>query len=105
MPSPLMVPTTNVLCPHGSPAPAVPTQSRVLVDGLPALHFADQFLVSSCPASLPCVRIQWTRPAVRVVVAGIPALLLESMGLGVQAPGIPNGPAVPGPPQPRVTGS
>ncbi|MCH9684011.1 MAG: DUF4280 domain-containing protein [Deltaproteobacteria bacterium] len=110
MPGFMLNPASNVLCPHGMRALVVPSQARVLVDGLPATTVRDQYLVAGCPftsgtAPMPCVRVQWVRPAARVLVDGAPALLIDSGGIGVQGPGVPNGPMVVASTQARVAGS
>jgi hypothetical protein len=76
-----------------------------------ASTIADQFLVAGCAFTLPggkpqpCVRVQWTTPAARVLVIGSPVVLQTSVGLCVSAESIPAGPPVLTTVQPRVIGT
>ena len=72
---------------------------------------ADTFTVTACPFQVPvpggtkpqpCVRVQWTVPAARVLINGTPALLATSVGIDQSAEGIPQGPPVVSAVQPRV---
>ncbi|MEU7932401.1 hypothetical protein [Micromonospora echinofusca] len=101
MPGPPLHVGAVVSCPHTGPVTAQTANSRVLVDGLPVLTAADAYPVAGCPFQVPvgagtkpqpCVRIQWTAPAARVLVNGQPAMLATSVGLGVSAEGVPQGP-------------
>jgi hypothetical protein len=84
-----------------------PTNTRVLVSGQPVATLGDQFPVVACPFTVgpspaPCLTVQWTGPATRVMVMGQPAILQTSTGMST-------GPS-PGPPtvlacQTRVAGS
>ena len=108
MPGPLAHASNVTLCTHGIPATVVPTNARVLVNGLPVTTVADQYLVAGCPFTvpvgvpMPCVRIQWLMPATRVQVNGMPALLQTSAGLCISAQQTPNGPPMVPVNQPRV---
>lgn len=111
MPGPLAHVGNVTLCTHGIPATVVPTNTRVLVNGQPVTTLGDQYLVAGCPFTvpvgvpMPCIRIQWLVPAVRVLVGGQPALLQSSTGLCISAQQSPNGPPQVPVNQPRVTGS
>lgn len=99
----------SILCPHGAPATMIPSQARVTIAGQPAATMADQFLVTGCAfapggVATPCVRIQWTVPAARVKVNGLPVLLQSSLGLGINAAQAPQGPAVVVSANPKVQG-
>lgn len=101
MPGPLLYVGAVVSCSHAGPVTAQTGNSRVLVSGTPVVTAADAYPVSGCPFQVPvgagtkpqpCARIQWTTPAARVLVNGQPAMLATSVGLGVSAEGIPQGP-------------
>ncbi|MGN9806522.1 hypothetical protein [Micromonospora sp. L32] len=101
MPGPLLHVGAVLSCPHAGPVTPQTGNSRVLVGGLPVVTAADAYPVTGCPFQVPvgagtkpqpCVRIQWTTPAARVLVNGQPAMLATSVGLGVSAEGIPQGP-------------
>lgn len=106
---PSMLDTSSVVtCTHGAPCSHVPTQQRVLVNGMPALTASDVNSVAGCPFTLPgpvaspCMTVQWVVPAVRVRVLGQPALLQSSVGLCKAASQAPQGPPVISTVQPRV---
>lgn len=109
MPGPLAHLGNVTLCTHGIPATVVPSNARVLVNGQPVTTIADQYLIAGCPFTLPagptpmpCVRIQWLTPAMRVLVNGVPPLLQTSTGLCISAQQTPNGPPTVPVNQPRV---
>jgi uncharacterized Zn-binding protein involved in type VI secretion len=86
-------------CPHGSgQLTVIPSSARVLLGGQPAATAADQYLVAGCPFTVPtskpqpCVKVQWTTPAARVLVNGQPAVLSSSVGICQSPEQVPNGP-------------
>jgi uncharacterized Zn-binding protein involved in type VI secretion len=101
--------STLFVCPHFGLGKVVPTQTRVLVNTLPVATAADQYPVTGCaftvpgPKPQPCVLIQWSAPATRVKINGVPAMLGTSGGVGVSADQIKQGPALVLLLQPRVT--
>jgi len=114
MPGPLMHLGAGVSCPHAAPAQAAPGSPRVLLGGQPAATMADLWTVAGCPFQIPigtgtkpqpCIKIQWTVPAARVLINGTPALLATSVGIGQSVEQIPQGPAVVSAVQARVIGS
>jgi hypothetical protein len=102
-----------VQCTHMAPANTPPTQPRVLVSGQPVATTANQYLITGCPFFIalkpsPCIRIQWTAPATRVLINGLPALMTPAPG---PAPGLclspeqaPQGPPMVTAVQARVLG-
>lgn len=103
----------GVACPHGAPCAGQPGAARVLVSGQPVSTLADLWSVTGCPFQVPvgagtkpqpCVKLQWTAPATRVLVLGSPVLLNASAGIGQSAEQIPQGPATVSAVQPRVVG-
>ena len=111
MPGPTLHVAAGLSCPHGAPGQVAPGNPRVLVNGQPVATMADQYPVAGCPFQVPvgagtkpqpCIRIQWTAPAARVLVGGVPVLIATSVGIGVSAEQIPQGPAVVAAVQPRV---
>lgn len=95
---------------HGGAVTIVSANARVLVSGMPVATVADQFMVAGCaftlptvpPKPQPCVRVQWTTPAVRVLVNGLPPIVQTSTGLGLSIEQIPQGPPAVLFAQPRV---
>jgi hypothetical protein len=111
MPGPILHVGAVIQCPHAAPAQVVPGAARVLVNGTPAATMANAYPVTGCPFQIPvgagtkpqpCIRIQWTAPAVRVQAMGAPVIIALSAGLGTSAEGIPQGPAIISAVQPRV---
>ena len=108
MPGPLAHIGNTTLCPHGVPVQTIPTNARVLVGGQPVTLLSDTTIVAGCPFTvpvatpMPCIRVQWLTPAVRVLVNGQPPLLQTSTGLCISAQSTPNGPPIVPVNQPRV---
>jgi len=111
MPGPILHVGAVITCPHAGQVTPVPTNSRVLVNGMPALVFTDTFPIAGCPFQVPappgtkpqpCIKVQWMVPAARVQVMGQPVLVATSTGLCLSAEQIPQGPPMPSGVQPRV---
>ncbi|HSK33742.1 MAG TPA: hypothetical protein VK903_09675 [Propionicimonas sp.] len=70
----------TVQCTHAGPATLTTGNTRVLVNGTPALTATDLSTVAGCPFTLPngkpqpCVTIRWVA-ATRVFVNGQPAVV------------------------------
>ncbi len=87
---------TTAMCPHGGQVTAMASSPRVALGGMPATTTADTFVVAGCAFNVggsphPCMKIQWVVPAVRVKVAGQPAVLQTSTGLAVAGDQAPQG--------------
>ncbi|MFA3916658.1 hypothetical protein [Ruegeria hyattellae] len=113
MPGPLLTIGAGVSCPHAAPATGAPGFPRVTLSGMPASIVSDLWTVVGCPFQVPigtgtkpqpCIKVQWTAPATRVLINGVPALLGTSAGIGQSVEQIPQGPAIVSTVQPRVTG-
>lgn len=107
MPGPIVHVGATITCGHAGMVTVAPGNPRVLVSGMPVATMADQFIVAGCPINVagaphPCVRIQWLVPAVRVLVGGAPVILQTSVGLGLAADQLPQGPPIVITTQPRV---
>ena len=111
MGSPLLHVGAVILCPHAAPAAIVPSSPRVLVSGQPVAVLSDVTTVTGCVFTAPggkpqpCVTVRWIVPALRVRVAGQPALLQSSTGLCQSAEQIPQGAPNVAVVQPRVRGT
>jgi len=113
MPGPVLHVGAVIQCSHLGPVTPQSSNIRVQVSGMPVVTMADVFPVAGCPFQVPvgagtkpqpCVRIQWSVPAARVQVQGTPVLLQTSVGVGLSAEQIPQGPPVVSTVQPRVVG-
>lgn len=86
MPGPLLHLGATVLCSHGGQAMPSAPNPRVLVSGQPVATMAAPYLVAGCAfvppgGNGPCVTAQWMVAATRVLVGGVPAVLLDSQAL------------------------
>jgi len=86
MPSRLLHVNATVQCPHGGTANITSTNQRVKVSGMAVALLNDITMVSGCSFVVgnvpqPCVKVQWTVPAMRVKVMGQFVLLQSSSGL------------------------
>ena len=109
MPGPLLPVTAVGACPHGGQLKITPTNTRVLVGGLPVAVATDTFVVAGCVFNIagapkPCVTARWLAPATRVLINGQPALLLTSGAVSLSADQAPPWPMVVTSPQARVVG-
>lgn len=111
MPGPALTITSVLTCPHGGPVTIAPGNARVTILGQPVATMANMFTVAGCPFQVPigtgtkpqpCVRIQYTAPATRVMAMGQPLILATSAGLCQSAEQIPQGAPIPVTIQPRV---
>jgi hypothetical protein len=76
---------STVMCTHGGQATLSTSNSKVLVQGAPALLETDVHPVVGCPFTIgpkysPCVRIEWSAGATQVTANGTPVLTRSSIG-------------------------
>jgi hypothetical protein len=88
----------TIQCPHGGQATAVPSNTKVKVDGAFALLPTDTFIIAGCSFMIattpsPCLTIQWLGEATKVKINGTGPLLESSSGLCKAATQAPQGPA------------
>lgn len=100
MPGPIYHVGATAMCPHAAPVTTISSNTRVLVNGLPAATMSDTSTVAGCPFQLPagptpspCVTVRWLVPATRVTVMGQPVLLQTSQSLCLSPAQAPQGPA------------
>lgn len=111
MPGMLFHVGATAICPHGGQVSVISTNTRVLASGQPVATMADTYLVAACaftipgPKPQPCVKVQWTVPAQRVLVNGQPVILNSSTGICQSAEQIPQGPPIVAATQIRVSGT
>ena len=104
----VLTPRATIMCPHGGTATVTPTATRVRVDGEAPLRAGDVSTIAGCPFSVasspsPCLRIEWTFPALRVRIEGAAPLTHTTVGLCLNGPGAPQGIALVSGFQTRVT--
>jgi hypothetical protein len=79
----------QVMCAHGGQAQPTAPVPRVLVMGQPVTTMAAPYVVAGCAlppppsGNGPCLTAQFITSAVRVLVNGVPPLLLDSQSLCV----------------------
>jgi hypothetical protein len=80
MPAHILTMTSTVQCPHGGMATAVPSQTKVKIDGVPVLLESDVHTVAGCSLNNPCVQVTWSAGAQKVSVNGTAVLIRTSQG-------------------------
>ena len=104
MSGPLLHAGATINCTHAAAAQVVPGNARVTLGGLPVATLSDQYPVAGCPFQIPvgagtkpspCIRLQWTTTATRVLVNGVPPITAGSSGLGLSPESAPQGPPIP----------
>lgn len=101
----------TIQCPHGGQATLTTANTKVKVGGNYALLATDVLTISGCSFTvppgtpMPCLTIQWSAPAVKVMATGQPVLLESSAGICLNAAGAPQGPASVSGPQTKTSGT
>src|SRR5262245_9763447 len=90
-------------CPHGGKVTIV-AAGPTTVGGAAVATIADTYPIAGCTLTTnPCVIVQWTVPDVRVRTSLGPTLSQSSVGLCLNALGVPQGPVVVSVTQPKVS--
>jgi len=96
MPGQILTISSTVTCTHGGQAILLTSNSKVTVDGTPALLESDIHPVVGCPFTVgpkysPCIRIEWTAGAAKVTINETKVLVRSSIGKCINAEGAPQG--------------
>jgi hypothetical protein len=96
MPGTILTTSSTITCMHGGQAILLTSNTRVLVDGTPALLESDIHPVAGCPFTIgpkysPCIRIEWVAGATKLTINGIKVLVRSSIGKCISAEGAPQG--------------
>ncbi len=107
MPGEILNIASSIQCMHGGKAILFTTNTRFMVDNLPALLESDMHPVVGCPFTVgvkyqPCVRIEWSAGSPKCAVNGVPVLVRSSIGKCFSAEGILQGVAIVGNTQTKV---
>jgi hypothetical protein len=107
MPGKLLTVASVIQCPHGGMALLTTGNARTKAGGAFVLLESDVSTVVGCPFTIgpkysPCLRIQWTAPAVRVK-AGAAVLVTSSIGICFSPESAPQGVAIISNTQPKVS--
>jgi len=92
MAAPVLTQAATIMCPHGGRAVPISQNPVMSIMGSPVLVITDVFPIVGCVfnisgAAAPCLNVQWTAPAMSLMVNNIPALLATSIGLCVGGSG------------------
>lgn len=109
MPGEILTTASSIQCMHGGSATLFTSNTRLLVDNLPALLETDIHPVVGCPFTVgtkyqPCVRIQWSAGSTKATVNGVAVLVRSSIGQCYSAEGAVQGMAIVGNTQTKVSG-
>lgn len=89
MPGNILTISSTILCMHGASAILTTSNSKLMVDNVPALIESDVHPVAGCPFQIPvgagtkpspCIRIEWSAGATQLQVNGVGVLLQSSIG-------------------------
>lgn len=100
MPAFILTTASQVKCMHGGTATLATANTKLKIEGSPALLESDIHPVAGCPFTLPngkpqpCIRIEWTAGAVTCKVDGTKVLIKTSIGKCISAEGAPQGIAI-----------
>ncbi len=100
MPGNILTISSTVLCMHGGSAILTTSNSKMMVDNVPALLETDVHSVAGCPFQIPigtgtkpspCIRIEWSGGSTQLQVNGVGVLLQSSIGKCYSAEGAMQG--------------
>jgi hypothetical protein len=103
MPGNILTAGSTVMCTHGGQAILTTSNSKMMVDNMPALLESDVHTVAGCPFQIPigtgtkpspCVRIEWSAGSVQLTVNGTGVLVRSSVGKCLSPEGAPQGVAI-----------
>ena len=88
------------MCTHGGTAMLTTSNTKMKVDGAPALLESDVHSVAGCPFTLPgpkpspCIKIEWTMGATMCKANNTKVLIQSSVGKCISAEGATQGLAI-----------
>lgn len=96
---PVVTTASQVQCMHGGMATLVTTNSVLLAGGMPALLETDIPIIAGCAFVVgvvpsPCLTIEWAGAATKLTVNGAGVVLIDSIGMCMNAAGAPQGVAI-----------
>ena len=100
MPGYILTTASIITCTHGGMVSLTTSNSKVKVDGMPALLESDIHTVAGCvftipgPKPQPCVRVEWMAGATMCKGDGTAVLTQSSVGKCISADGITQGLAI-----------
>jgi hypothetical protein len=100
MPGYILTTSSTVMCMHGGTATLTTSNTKMKVEGSPALLESDIHTVAGCiftlpgPKPSPCIRIEWTMGASMCKCDGTKVLIQSSIGKCISAEGAMQGLAI-----------
>ena len=100
MPGYILTTASSITCTHGGQATLTTSNTKLKVDGVPALLVSDIHSVAGCPFTVPgpkpqpCIRIEWEAGAMMCKVEGTAVLVKSSIGKCISAEGATQGLAI-----------
>ena len=89
MPGNVLTIASTVLCMHGGSAILTTANTKMTIDGAPALLESDVHSVAGCPFQIPvgagtkpspCIRIEWSAGSTQMQLNGVGVLVQSSIG-------------------------
>ena len=104
---PVLTTASRIQCMHGGQAVLVTTDSALFAGGSRVLLQSDLHMIVGCPFTAgvvysPCVSVQWQTAATSLSVNGVEVLTQISVGLCLNASGVPQGIAIINAPAPEL---
>jgi hypothetical protein len=98
MPGPILTIASTIMCMHGGSVMLTTANSKLMIDGVPALVESDMHVVAGCPFTIgpkysPCIRVEWTGGA-QATAGGAKVLVMSSIGKCISAEGATQGVAI-----------
>lgn len=99
MPGAILTVASTILCMHGGSVILATSNTKLLIDNVPALVESDVHSVAGCPFTLPgpkpspCVRVEWSGGA-QATTGGAKVLVMSSIGKCISAEGATQGVAM-----------
>lgn len=100
MPGNVLTTGSTVLCMHGASAILTTSNTKLMIDSMPALLESDVHAVAGCPFQIPvgpgtkpspCIRIEWSAGSTQMQVNGVGVLVQSSIGKCYSPEGAPQG--------------
>jgi hypothetical protein len=99
MPGAILTIASTILCMHGGSVILTTSNTKLLIDNVPALVESDVHSVVGCPFTLPgpkyspCVKVEWSGGA-KATANGAKVLVMSSIGKCTSAEGATQGVAM-----------
>lgn len=96
MPGKILTTSDTIQCMHGGQVTLLTSNTKLNVNGAPALLESDIHQVAGCPFLIgnvpsPCMTVEWSAGAGKVKVNGTPVLVKSSIGKCYSAQRAPQG--------------